>query len=428
MKKKILVIYYTGGIYPIRDTIEKHLYSWRRYSKYDIMYVNAAFPVPIKILQKVKIDAVVFHTIFLGSMRWNKDLYSIFSEKFKYLKLVECVKIAIPQDEFLNTEILNNFINEFGVTDILTCSNRRDWNYIYNKVDKKKVKFRTVLTGYIDEETVQRVNNLSKNIGTRDIDIGYRAWKAEYWLGELGTYKVIVANECMKLAKRLGLKVDISLNDSDTFHGDEWFKFLLKCKSTVGVEGGASVLDRYGDIRVEVNKYVKDHPNATFQEVRKKYFDKKDGRLHLACISPRHLEACITKTCQFLIEGTYSGILKPWEHFIPIKRDFSNLKKVLALLKNTKYIQKITEAAYKDIIQSNKYTYRKFIKTIESDIIEKSENKRVVNSYEILYVKLINLLDVLNWLKIKYDVKKTNIIESLIIKCLRHGYKIFKNH
>ena len=40
-------------------------------------------------------------------------------------------------------------------------------------------------------------------------------------------------------------------------------------------------------------------------------------------ISPRHLEAVVTKTAQVLVEGSYSGVLEPERHYIPVRRDFS---------------------------------------------------------------------------------------------------------
>ncbi|MBT8506740.1 hypothetical protein B1F79_04690 [Coxiella-like endosymbiont of Rhipicephalus sanguineus] len=45
-------------------------------------------------------------------------------------------------------------------------------------------------------------------------------------------------------------------------------------------------------------------------------------------ISPRHFEAVATKTLQILYEGEYSNILKPWVHYVPLKKDYSNFDEV----------------------------------------------------------------------------------------------------
>lgn len=36
------------------------------------------------------------------------------------------------------------------------------------------------------------------------------------------------------------------------------------------------------------------------------------------------------RTAQVLLEGYYNGIFEPWKHYIPIKKDCSNLDQVFA--------------------------------------------------------------------------------------------------
>jgi hypothetical protein len=78
-------------------------------------------------------------------------------------------------------------------------------------------------------------------------------------------------------------------------------------------------------------------------------------------ISPKMFEAIALKTALVLFEGSYSGILKPDLHYISLKKDFSNLKQVLAKLDDISYLENITETAFKDIILSGKYNYEQFI-------------------------------------------------------------------
>ena len=57
-------------------------------------------------------------------------------------------------------------------------------------------------------------------------------------------------------------------------------------------------------------RLVAERPTATFEEVEAGCFAGLDGNLNLRTISPRHLEACATRTPQILVEGAYSGISK----------------------------------------------------------------------------------------------------------------------
>lgn len=408
MKKTILVIYFARDIYPLRDTIKSHLFSYKKFSKNKIVYINLAFGFPEKIIKKLHLDGIIFHTSFL-SLRWNCGGFNKKIKEVEYLKEVTCSKIAIPQDEFYNTDILNQFIIDFGITHIFTCSFEDDWRKIYDKIDTNKVQLRTILTGYIDNDSVKRINKLKEKHKKRNIDIGYRAWKAEYWLGEHGLYKTQIADIFKKSAIEKGYKVDISLEEKDVLLGDNWFEFLLKCRATLGVEGGASILDKNGNIKEKVDEYLNINNNASFEETKIQCFANEDDYINLKCISPRHFEACITETCQFLIEGNYNNILQPWVHYVPIKKDFSNISQVLDTLVDLDKITSIAKKAYEEIVLSDKWNYRTFVEIIDQTI---SDNNKVFNKNHNLHL-LYNLLfrDIINWQQLKIRTFLSKILK-----------------
>lgn len=401
-KKNILVIYYSQGVYPLRETIYRHLYCWKDFSGNNVFYVNVAFGFPEELIREIHIDVVIFHTIFL-SMRWSVELFLEKTALCSYLKTLDCVKIAMPQDEFIRTELLNDFINDFGVTHLLTCAEEKDWRNIYHRIDFDKVQVRTVLTGYVDTFVVKKVSKISGIY--RNIDIGYRAWKADYWLGEHGMLKVRIAEIFESAAKKRNLISDISLSEKDVLSGFSWFEFLLRCKAVLGVEGGASVLDRDGSIKAKVENFLRIHPDASFEETRQACFADEDNRLALACLSPRHFEACITKTCQILVEGAFNGILKPDIHYIPVKPDFSNMDEVFSKLRNESYIKVLAENAYRDVIASKRWTYEAFVEEIERDIIEKDGGHSADDQpLSLQLMNLLNEIDDRNWDRIRREV------------------------
>jgi len=353
----ILIVYYFKT-YPLRVNIADHLYSFERYAPHRCYYLNLAVRRLPKYLLNVPFDLIVFHTTFL-SQRWGEFDHLV--QKARLLKKLKAVKIVLPQDEFFNTDVLCEFINEFGVQLVFSVMPDSEWSKIYTKVDPRKTRFLRVLTGYLENSTLKRIERLSQIIRKRPIDIGYRAWRAAPWLGRHGMLKAQIANVFLENASKSGLVVDISTNDQDTFVGDEWYKFLLRCKYTIGVEGGSSILDRDGSLKEKTEMYLDKHSNASFDEVEAECFPGLDGFANLYAISPRHLEACATRTCQVLIEGEYNGILKPGKHFIELKREFSNLKEILKEIKQNRSSLRITDQAYKDIVASGKYTYKGFV-------------------------------------------------------------------
>jgi hypothetical protein len=309
----------------------------------------------------------VFDTTFLSN-RWHLPAFDRALKRARVLKKSPAVKVALPQDEFFYAKAICEFINEFGIQHVFSVSPPSEWPKIYRTVDFDKVKFQQVLTGYLEEGTLEKIKDVTNTISNRNIDIGYRAWKAEPWLGRHGYLKTQIADLFAEKGPINRLATDISTRYEDTFRGDDWYKFLSDCKYTIGVEGGASLLDWDGKIRRKTQTYMAENPRVSFEEVEAACFPSLDGSLNLFAISPRHLEACATKTCQVLVEGKYNGVLDAGRHFIELKRDFSNIDDVFALMKDDGMRERMVEQTYRDVVQSGRYTYRTFV----NFILEKS--------------------------------------------------------
>ncbi len=367
-RRTIVVFYNARHSLPLRSSNEAHVYSWGRYSKHHVLYINVGYGVPWRVLDRLDIDAIVFDTIFL-SMHWDPGLFAFRAGPCLRLRDRDCPKIAVVQDEFMNMNIVVPFLEAVGITHVLSCAEPADWPTIYPGLDPGRVGFRTALTGYADENRLERIARMPRP--PRDIDIGYRAWNNPHWLGEYGTHKVRIGQEVGAAARRRGLRVDINAVDAKDFLiGDRWFEFLLRCRAVLGVEGGASLCDWDGSVRARVEAHLRAHPDATFEETRAACFPDQDHAIDLACLSPRHFEACMTRTCQVLLEGRYNGIFEPWRHYIPVRKDYSNLDEVLDALADEALTARIAEQAYEDIIASGRWSYRAFIGDLERTIIE----------------------------------------------------------
>lgn len=354
----ILVLHHNDQ-YPPRASVLDHTYCFERYAPHRCFYVNLAVRSVPAWVRQVPFDMIVFHTGVMS--RWNREAYARKIERLRWLAELPAVRVALPQDEFLNADLLCRFINEVGVDVVFSVAPESEWPTIYRDVDREKVRFHNVLTGYLTEETLSRIEKLSASRPERTVDIGYRAWRAAPWLGRHGILKTRIAEVFQEWAPGRSVAIDISTRQEDTFFGDSWYEFLLRCKYQIGVEGGASLLDWDGSLRACTDAYTASHPRASFEEVEAACFPGLDGNLRLFALSPRHLEACATRTAQILVEGEYNGVLRPGDHYIELKRDFSNLDEVLTLVKNDEVRRHITESAYRDIVQSGAYTYRSFV-------------------------------------------------------------------
>ncbi len=375
MARSVLVVY---GLmqYPLRSTVEDHLYSLRRYSRARCFYANAMLgPIPAW-MRRIDHDAIVFHTSFLSAMRWAPDLAPILRERALELRESPAIKAAMPQDEFLRSRDLCAFIKDAGIDVVFSVSPASEWPKIYAGVDRDRVAFEPTLTGYLDEETLARIAKILDRAPARSRDLFYRAGAQRPYLGRHGMLKTEIAHAGAAEARKRGLSADISVSPADALFGEDWFRALAASRWTLGVEGGASILDREGEIRAATERYLAEHPSAPYDEVEAACFPQRDGELALFAISPRHLEACATRTGQILVEGAYSGVLEPGRHYLPVRTDLSNLGDVLEEARDESRRDALTEAAHRDIVVSGRYTYRGFVADVERVLLAGAPRSR----------------------------------------------------
>lgn len=413
-KGKILVVYSHQLGYPLRSTIRDHLFAFKKYSGCQIVYLNIAWTKVKRSLLKINFDLIIFHNIFL-SKRWGGEYFKFYLERVKLLKLVKCTKIALPQDEFLQTDILCNFLEEFEIEHVFSVSPPTEFSKIYANIDRNKIKLHTILTGYLDESTLKKIRKFEKITKEKDIDICYRVTPGAHWLGRHGFLKTQIGKLFSNLGEKNKLIIDISINEKDTILGDDWYKFLLRSKYTIGVEGGASILDHNGSLKAKTEAYLEQYPNASFEEVESACFPGRDGELQLFVISPRHLEACATKTCQILIEGNYNGLLKPGKHYIPLNKDFSNLDSIIREVKDDVKRKSIIENAYNDIIVNKTVTYQSFVEKILKEVLIPN---KIVSTGSRFWLNYFKLIEVINWIKIIFYTKITYLLKEFIKRIL----------
>ena len=367
MRPKILIVYHQYA-FPLRSTVRDLLYAYRKYADAECVYLNTAGRRTLpEVYTEQSWDLIIFHTVFI-SLRWGGDAeYENVRKLLAPLQTHPAKKIVMPQDEWIHTNILTRFIKDFHINAVFSVAPPSEWGKIYAGVDRSRVSFHYVLTGYIEQAVVDLV--ASKGHSSRTVDIGYRAYKAPPWLGRHGFLKTDIADVFNRRAPAQGFSTDISTDERDTIVGDGWYDFLLRCKYFIGLEGGSTVIDPDGSIWAKGTAYMQEHPGAGFEEVEAAVFPGMDGNLNLIAISPRHLECCITRTAQVLMEGDYNGILKAGEHYIELKKDYSNLDEVFRLMQDESLRQTLTENAYRDIVDSRRYHYESFVAYVLNDAI-----------------------------------------------------------
>jgi hypothetical protein len=189
----------------------------------------------------------------------------------------------------------------------------------------------------------------------RTIDIGFCGDVYPPFIGD--TERTAIITRFQAQGRELGLEVDFRLNAR--MQRADWADFLRRCRGTVGAESGSYYLDRQGRMLREAKAYGRRHPRASFEEVFERFF--RAPRLPFVSgksISSRHFEPIGTKTCQLLLEGHYNGILQPGEHYIPIKKDLSDLRDAVQRFRDEDERRRIVERAYEYVMDQHTYGHR----------------------------------------------------------------------
>lgn len=358
----------------MRRPVHDHLASFRRYLPGRVVYLNLAHKQQARTTRSARLGSdtalVVFHTTLL-SLRWNLPRFEERMDSIAEVSQWEALKIAFPQDEFFGTLFLEHQFERFGVSHLFSAAPPSEWRKIYPRLSESPTKFRQVLTGYIDEELVRKVGPRAAGVTNRPVAIGYRAWKAEPWLGRLGQLKASVGDAFLPY-NAPGFRVDVSTKHEDTFFGAGWYRFLQRCRAMPGSGSGASILDSDGSLRRKTQEFLAAHPTAPYEEVEQECFPGRDGELALNVLGPRHLEACLTRTCQILIPADYSGVLRSEEHYIPLEPDFSNIDATVDAVRDDKSRAELVERTYADVVEHGGWSYRRFIEAEISPLMDES--------------------------------------------------------
>jgi hypothetical protein len=201
------------------------------------------------------------------------------------------------------------------------------------------------------------------NPDDRPIDLGYRADDAPSYLGH--RERRDMAEYFQSHARRHGLLVDISLSRADRFTEPEWAAFLNRCRGQLGTEAGGDYFDLDDGPRRAVNTFVAAQPNATYEEIHERFFrDRPPTPLRI--LSGRQVEAAGTKTAQILFDGQYDGFFVPDRHYIPLRKDFSNVEEAVSKFRDRGVRSRIAEEAY--ALARSEFTYARLIDRVHQAV------------------------------------------------------------
>lgn len=331
-------------------------------TRYDLNVIIHDDHIPFPSYMKdIDYDLIVLGPTFLNNRYFPKKLKSVFFN-FEFIKYSNACKIALPQDEYDCSEILEDWLIDWGVSFVYSVC-LGNWSSLYPRLSKKGI-IRLGYTGYISQNWIDSWRS-PRPIELRTTDVSYRASKLPANFGSLGQLKWEIADKFSKGVNGLSeMSLDISIDPKDLIPGKQWHYFLENSKFCLTTASGSSLLDPRGDIRFCVNRFIARKPKASFSEIETKCFPGKDNKIRYTSLSPRNIEASLAETVQIATPGTYSGLMQPYDHFIPLVEDCSNMTEVIKMMGDKSQVQKIQKKCKESILSEPRLRRKNIVNEI----------------------------------------------------------------
>ena len=361
-----LLLYHRPALFPDAATITDHINSFERYSRFPFWKVNTDRGFPSR-LAGVGFDVIVMHYSVAAS---GPSPYLLDEGFLEYLDGAErSYKVAFFQDEHQYCQKRFSFLDRYDFDCVYTCLDPEYFDQTYRKYTRVPNLVNHV-PAYVHPDMVETARRLRRPDEEREIDIGYRARPTPPFFGRGGMEKVEIAEEFLRRADDTGLTLDVSIREQDRLYGENWYRLIARSKGFLGTESGASCVDLEDEVREEYERLLAAGENPTIERLEQGSLGRWDWKVPLRTTSSRHFEAAAFRACQIMYEGRYSGALRPMEHYIPLKKDFSNFDEVIERVRDADLRRELTENAYRDLIESGEYSYERFIAGFDRTLMD----------------------------------------------------------
>lgn len=353
----ILYLYSAAQTYT--NTVFEHLTALGVFSRHRAFFLDAG-KVDSAIDDTSRFDAICVH--YSIRLPFNELPVTV----VRALKDFRGLKFLFIQDEYDNTYRTWHWIKTLGFQLVFTVVPEAGISRVYPPSEFPRTRFVTNLTGYVPSRLSGDLILLPPS--QRSVVVGYRGRALPVAYGALGFEKVKVGQMVRAYCEAHNIVSDIEWTEEARIYGAAWNAFISSCRSMLGSESGSNVFDWDGQIRSEIDTFKAQNPRASDLDVYHAVIrpNEMDGIMNQ--VSPRIFEAIAARTVLVLFEGEYSGIIKANEHFIPLKKDGSNLAEIFEKLNDKDYVDQMADRAYRDIIGSGEFSYPAFVAMVDREV------------------------------------------------------------
>lgn len=352
------------------STVAEHLEGFRKHSRHRFFFLPATEFVGLADGKDARLDlscydALAIHYSVRVSVRGHLS-----SGVAAAVSSYRGPKLLFAQDEYDNVETTRRWMERLGIDALFTNVPQDGLDFVYPRSRFARVDFIPTLTGYVPENP--SIDAFALPMAERKLRIAYRGRSLAHHYGALSREKYSIGVDVRRLAQARGLAVDIEVDEGKRIYGSDWYRFIGSARATLGTESGSNVFDIDGGLA----KLAQEHAGLPFEAFAERYLKEHEGLVRMNQISPKIFEAIRLRTALVLFEGEYSGAVRAGEHYIPLKKDYSNIDEVFARLEDVAFLEAMTERAYRDVIASGRYSLRRFVEGVDDYLSRRALGRR----------------------------------------------------
>lgn len=369
--KRLLILH--GASRVSRATTLGHLRAFARHPEIEAHYHHLSAPVTAD-LRRAEFDAIIVNYCFL--MQRQASYQALLLQGYDWVAKSPAVKIALPMDDGYRSGFIEDWCRFLGVS-VLFTSLYEHRAKLYPRL-LETVELRPALTGYVDLDLMERVAPYRRDHAARPIDVGTRVARSPHAHGRYAALKADYAESFARRVEPLGLVCDVSTRPEDALMGLAWFDFLGRCRATVGMKGGYGLIDPRGDLRRKSTEYLRERPDASYDEVAAACFSGSDHLAEYSCISPRVFECAMMRTAQIMPPSNYLECMAPWKHYIPLSTDFSDLDQAVEAVRDKALCETVARNAFELLIGTGWFTHRSLVDDVLRHVPEPGRRRAAI--------------------------------------------------
>ncbi len=340
--------------------VKEHLEAFRNHSRHLVHYAGAAADRRAD-FDLGMYDAVIIHFTVRLAYPWH--LAPTFAKR---LEAFRGLKILLIQDEYDSPRQACSWIRRLGIQVVFTTVPEAYREIFYPRQLVGDVRFVRCLTGYVPHSLEQLVD--TKPLRERRVIVGYRGRTLPFWYGKLAREKYQIGVGMKAACQRRGVPCDIEWTEDKRINGDAWYAFLSDCRTTLGTESGANIVDPDGAISQEVRSALKRTRDLTFEQVHERFLASCEREGMMNQVPPKVFEAIALRTALVLFRGTYSDVIRANHHYIPLEKDFSNIDEVIDRVLDLPLLEEMTERAHRDVVATGAFSYATFVRKVDEEV------------------------------------------------------------